>query len=134
MLYEVITLISTSSLRNHHQELGQAFHSGLTRQALQSYIASSGEGLELVERNLSRAANLVKSFKRLALDRASETPVEFNLAQVVNDLLHSLSSQLKHEQTEVRTEIPTDLQLYGYPGVISQILQNLVLNASYNFV
>lgn len=122
-------LISVSSLRNQHGALQNALESGLTRQALDNYIGSTDEGLELVGKNLSRAADLVKSFKRLALDRNNEELVEFELDEVVIDLLRSLTPKLKNSGTQVINRIETRLTLTGYPGIISQILQNLIINA-----
>ncbi|MBV1788185.1 HAMP domain-containing histidine kinase [Marinobacterium sp. D7] len=123
-------LISASSLRGQHGSLQHALESGLTRQALDSYMGSTAEGLELVEKNLTKAAELVKSFKRLALDRSNEEEiVEFELDQVVIDLLRSLTPKLKNSGTQIINRIDSGLAMSGYPGVVSQILQNLIINA-----
>ena len=122
-------IISTSSLKNGHRSLKKSIEEGLSRQALEDYLTNTEEGLTLVEHNLTRAANLVKSFKRLALDRSNEEVVSFNLAQVVSDLLCSLTPKLKSSGTTIINHIDTELMLTGYPGIVSQILQNLIINA-----
>ncbi|MEM5536152.1 sensor histidine kinase [Neptuniibacter pectenicola] len=122
-------IISTSSLKSGHRSLKTSVEEGLSRQALEDYLTNTEEGLTLVEHNLTRAANLVKSFKRLALDRSNEEVVSFNLAQVVSDLLCSLTPKLKSSGTTIINHIDTELMLTGYPGIVSQILQNLIINA-----
>jgi signal transduction histidine kinase len=122
-------LISTSSLQSFQRSLKQSIDDGLTRQALDDYVEHTEEGLALVENNLKRAAALIKSFKRLALDRANEEVVQFNLDQVVSDLLCTLTPKLKNSGTHVVNKTNSDLVLTGYPGIVSQILQNLIINA-----
>ena len=122
-------VMMTSSLSDNLQELKKSYDTGLSRQALVDYIDSSGEALELLRSNLTRAKSGVESFKRLAIDRASDDVLEFRLKQVTDDLIRSLNPVLNQAQVEVVTDIPDDLLLKGYPGIISQVVQNLILNS-----
>ena len=122
-------LMLASTLENHLAELTKAVDAGLSRQALTDFIRHSQEGLKLLDENLKRAKMRVESFKRLAIDRASDEIVEFHLHQVCDDLLRSLHAMLNHSGVNVVTHIAADLRLSGYPGIISQILQNLIVNA-----
>jgi hypothetical protein len=45
--------------------------SGLTRSALDRFVGVVGEAGQIVERNLYRAAELIGSFKQLAVDQSS---------------------------------------------------------------
>ncbi|WP_417223234.1 sensor histidine kinase [Amphritea sp.] len=122
-------VIANSSLQSVHRSLKQSINEGLSRQALDNYLMNTDEGLKLVDTNLKRAAGLVKSFKRLALDRANEEVLAFSLTQVVNDLLCTLSPKIKKSPTRITNHIETEFTLIGYPGIVSQILQNLIINA-----
>jgi len=122
-------LMLTSTLETHLTQLTKAVDTGLSRQALADYILHSQEGLKLLDENLKRAKIRVESFKRLAIDRASDDIVEFRLRQVCDDLLRSLQVMLTHSGVKVVTHIAEDLRLVGYPGIVSQILQNLIVNA-----
>ena len=109
--------------------VAKAFDEGLSRQALSDYIQHNREGLALLSENLRRAKIRVESFKRLAIDRASDEVVGFSLQQVCDDLLRSMQVMLNNAGVNVDVTIAGDLQLQGYPGIVSQILQNLIVNA-----
>jgi signal transduction histidine kinase len=111
------------------ESLQQAFETGLSRQALEDFLTDGRQGLGLIRTNLSRCASLVTSFKRMAIDRGNEEIVEFAPRQVAEDLLTSLRPQLRQYALVVENRIPQALSLRGYPGVLSQVLQNLVTNA-----
>lgn len=121
-------IMASSTIRKQHNQLTESFHTGLTKNALQNYLESTEVGLDLVESNQKRAAELVRSFKRLAIDRAREEIVPFNLKQVITDLIKTLHHRLKIARIETELNIE-DLEMLGTPGIISQVIQNLVMNA-----
>ncbi|MCE0495076.1 sensor histidine kinase [Vibrio salinus] len=120
-------IMSSSKLHSEYNKLKASFAEGLTKSALQEYLDSAGHGLDLIEESQRRAAELVRSFKRLAIDRAREESVSFNLNQVIEDLLKTLHHRLKQAQVETRLEVE-DIEMSGMPGIISQVIQNLVIN------
>lgn len=122
-------LMLASTLEDQLNDLAKAFDEGLSRQALSDYIQHNREGLALLSENLRRAKIRVESFKRLAIDRASDEVVGFSLQQVCDDLLRSMQVMLNNAGVNVDVTIAGDLQLQGYPGIVSQILQNLIVNA-----
>ncbi|MEZ5670891.1 MAG: histidine kinase dimerization/phospho-acceptor domain-containing protein [Thiotrichaceae bacterium] len=79
--------------------------------------------------NLRRAAELVQSFKRTSIDQASETQRLFGLYEVIHDVIVSLDSKFKSTAITIEVECPMAPNLYSYPGVISQILTNFMLNS-----
>ncbi|MFT4171636.1 MAG: ATP-binding protein [Rhodocyclaceae bacterium] len=84
---------------------------------------------DIIQRSLTRAAELVTSFKQLAADRTSEQRRRFKLEMTVHDLVTTLEPTLKHASLAVHSEIPPDIELDGYPGLIDQMLMNLIQNA-----
>ena len=122
-------LIVTSGLEGELQSLNRNIDKGLTRQALQDYTESTGEALNLLNRNLKKAKNVIDSFKRLAVDRAGEERVTFRLSQVVEDIVFSLHPLTKDSGISIHQDIAVHSELLGYPGVLSQIIQNLVMNS-----
>jgi signal transduction histidine kinase len=87
------------------------------------------EGNDLAMANLRRAADLVQSFKRTAVDQTSEQRREFQLSEVLSDVVYSLRPLFKHSQVEIVVQCPENLQMSGLPGVMSQVFTNLLLNA-----
>jgi PAS domain S-box-containing protein len=79
--------------------------------------------------NLNRAAELVKSFKQVAVDQATEEKRRFNLREYIDMVLLSLRPKYKRTGHTLEVNCPEDLEIVSYPGVISQILTNLVMNS-----
>lgn len=79
--------------------------------------------------NLRRAAKLVQSFKRTSIDQVSEQACAFNMKELISDVLFSLHGTLKRLPVTITVECPDDLQLQGFPGLLEQLLTNLVMNA-----
>ncbi|WP_165311199.1 sensor histidine kinase [Vibrio ziniensis] len=121
-------ILAASRLKSEHKRLAKAVLEGLSRNSLDQYLVSTQTGLELVEKSQKKAAELVKSFKRLAIDRAREDVVSYRLDVVVGDLITTLSPRLKDSQIELITDIES-IEMVGRPGIVSHVLQNLLVNA-----
>lgn len=95
------------------------------------------EGLEkldasllIAEKNLVRALDVVTSFKRIVSDRTAQDTQNFFFHNVVNDILFTYKPVLKkRSDLHIESECPEDIDMSGYPGVMSQIIQNLIDNA-----
>lgn len=87
------------------------------------------EGHELAFSNLRRAADLVQRFKRTSIDCSSEQQREYQLAELIQDVLMVLRNVLKHTDIEVKVECPESIKLYGTPGLLEQVLTNLITNS-----
>lgn len=98
-------------------------------EAFQKGIVRLKQGIDLAEINLQKSSSLIKSFKRTAYDRVAPERSLFLLKQTVDDLLLTLNPRIKHTHISVKTDIPEDLKLNSFSGIISQILQNLIDNA-----
>ena len=87
------------------------------------------QGSDLMERSLHRAVDLVKNFKQVAADQASEQRRSFDLAAVAYEVLDTLSPSLKRYPQTVELDIPEGLVLDSFPGALGQVLMNLINNA-----
>jgi signal transduction histidine kinase len=79
--------------------------------------------------NTQRAASLVRSFKQVAVDQSSDDIRSFNLGTYLNEVLLSLQPKLKGRPVEVAVDCPKDLTLESFPGAVSQIVTNMVVNS-----
>lgn len=121
-------ILAASRLKAEHKRLTQAVEEGLSRSALDQYLISTETGLELVENSQKKAATLIRSFKRLAIDRVREDVVSYRLDVVVGDLLATLSPRFKESQIEYDIQVDP-IEMVGRPGSVSHVLQNLLVNA-----
>ena len=79
--------------------------------------------------NLTRAADLVHSFKQVAADQASGERRQFEMDEWLQDLLTSLGRSCERPSTTVVIECPPDVAVDTYPGALGQVLTNLLTNA-----
>lgn len=101
----------------------------LKRSMLDGLLASITEADQLLARNLARAAELIRSFKQVAVDRSSAQRRPFDLRDTVDELLASLRPVYGREGAELINELPGGLHMDSYPGALGQVLTNLVVNA-----
>ena len=121
---------TASLLQDRTRELGRAMDDGtLRRTALASYVQDVHTGVDILQRSLQSAFELVAHFKQMSVDQVSIRRREFKLADVVADVLAVLSSKLDRARCRVETDIHLRRELDSFPGPLSQVLSNLVQNA-----
>ena len=125
-----VAVTAASHLQEKTVRLKEAYTAGdMKRSELETFLDTGIEVADMILANLSRAANLVQSFKQVAVDQTSEERRKFKLKKYIDDVLLSLRPRIKKTRIMVTVDGPDDLELTGYPGAISQIITNLVLNS-----
>lgn len=124
------SLTAISTLIDHHRDINTALAAGgLRRSTLDEFVAVIGEGLGIMQRNVTRAANMVDKFRQVAVDQTSEQRRCFDLKEFIEEMQLTLSPRFKHEPFQLHTEIVEDLKLDSFPGPLGQVLANLEMNA-----
>lgn len=101
----------------------------VSEEDLRQRLQMLDEGAGLMLGNLHRAAGMVQSFKRTAVDQSSEAEREFDLGEVIDDVLKTLKNLFKNTQIGIAVDCPPDLQLFGLAGALQQLLTNLLQNS-----
>ncbi len=78
---------------------------------------------------MSRAAERVNSFKKLAVDQTSGERRLFNVLDYFNDIFESLHPKLKHTKHAIYIDCPSNLEIDSFPGAYSQIFTKLIFNS-----
>ncbi|RJG06425.1 PAS domain S-box protein [Noviherbaspirillum cavernae] len=125
------SLMVASTFADQAQQLAGSYASGngLKRSTLEKFLADAGTASDIMVRNLHRAADLVTGFKQVAVDQTSSQRRRFSLAEVVSEIMLTLSPTLKKTSFTVQQHIPADMQMDSYPGPLGQVITNLVNNA-----
>ena len=122
-------LTVATTLQDLNKDFSQAVEHGLRRSVLDEFQSNCQQAADMLLRNLQRAAELIRSFKGVAVDRTSSQRREFELAEVVQETLLTLAPTLKHQPYQIHCQIPDGIRLDSYPGPLGQILSNLLNNA-----
>ncbi|SHO55965.1 sensor histidine kinase [Vibrio quintilis] len=111
-------------------ELNHAFESQtLTSTQFADLMHKMETSSALLESNLNRASKLIKDFKQTAVDQVSESRNSFNISQVLNSLLSSLHPETRKIPVHPAISGDTSLEMNSLPGVLTQVISNLVLNS-----
>ncbi|TXI73765.1 MAG: HAMP domain-containing protein [Limnohabitans sp.] len=123
------SLTVASTMLDQTREFSQTMASGLTRSKLENYVANTNEGTGILMRSLRHAADLVASFKQVAVDQTSVNRRRFDLHDTVEEILLTLGPSIRKTQHTVQSQIASNLSMESYPGPLGQVLTNLINNA-----
>ncbi|MCX9156340.1 ATP-binding protein [Niveibacterium sp. 24ML] len=119
-----------SMLAEKQRSLSASVSAGsLKRSDLEAFLATGEEAYSLVERNLERARELLASFKQLALDQATSQQRAIDLLDWLGQFTYTLSPSLVGGGHHVVVDVPAGLSIKTAPGLLGQVIANLVSNA-----
>lgn len=125
-----VGVTTASYMENINSEYRKKYDNGaMTKKDLTDFMSKLEESLSILNNNLYRASDLVNSFKKIAVDQTSENPMNFNLFEYINIIIKSLKHEYKSKNHKFTVDCPSDLFIYSYPGAVSQILTNLIMNS-----
>ncbi|MCU0753995.1 MAG: ATP-binding protein [Xanthomonadales bacterium] len=101
----------------------------MSKRDLRAWQEQNQEGQQLLLKSLERASRLVQSFKRLAVDQASEHRRRFELARFLDEVRTTFKPGLSRAGIGIEVEVEPGIQFDSYPGALFQVLTNLVENA-----
>ena len=122
-------LMAATTMQQRAQDFRARLARGVRRSEFETFLEVIGEASDLAERNLRRAADLIGSFKQVAVDQASDQRRRFDLSEVAREILLTLQPSLRLTPYEVRNEIEPGFGFESYPGPLGQVLTNLISNA-----
>jgi len=123
-------LLSGTTLADEAQRLETALaDQRLRRDDLQSFLEVTGETMDVIQRNLRRAADLIQHFKNAESDASSEPLQRLALVDVVQDAITSAGPSLRGGHHIATVDVAPGLQIVSYPGALGQVLSNLISNA-----
>lgn len=124
-------LVTATVLEASARELQDKVQKGeLRRSTLSAYLERCVPMAELLTRSCVRAADLIASFKQVAVDQTSERRRVFNLRALVDDNIAALRPGLRNAAWDIVLAVPDDITCDSYPGPLGQVITNVVQNAA----
>lgn len=96
---------------------------------LVKFTDGSKESSTLLLANLKRAADLIQSFKKVAVDQSSEALMDVNVEKTVQDILNTLRPTIRKSGVTIENIGQADLTMFTDPGALFQVFSNFVNNA-----
>ncbi|MDQ0915293.1 HAMP domain-containing sensor histidine kinase [Paenibacillus sp. V4I5] len=125
-----IGVTAISYLDQKTKEFKSLYETGKMKKSdLEQFLSITQETNAMVQSNLERASSLVRSFKQISVDQSVEVKRTFHLKEYLEGIISSLKPTLKKTRLRVDVYCDNELFLYTYPGALSQIITNLVMNS-----
>ncbi|MCB1305105.1 MAG: sensor histidine kinase, partial [Leptospiraceae bacterium] len=118
--------LTSTTIRDHCKELSLEVRNPTD---MPQNIAFILEGNSMIVDCLDQASRLIQTFKQLSADRETVQVREFDLEELIENLLQILHPRIRHSGHRVQVSIPEKIRITSYPGPLGQILQNLIANA-----
>lgn len=124
------SLMVASTIHDHAHTLSEEISSGQLRKTrLLQLLDDTKKGADILLRNLQRAAQLIFSFKQVAVDQSSDQCRIFNLKDTIEEVLLTLEPVYKRTAFQINLDLEENITMESYPGALSQILNNVINNA-----
>ncbi len=101
----------------------------LLKKELKDFTTDAAEGTAITLNNLARAADLIRSFKHVAVDQHSGQFRRFELGAYLHEMARSLEPQWKGGQHRLEVHCAQSIIIASFPGAIAQIITNFVMNS-----
>ena len=125
-----VAVTAASFLHDKTQILSENYSlNKMSQEDFEKYIKAAEESSGLILSNLMRAADLVRSFKQVAVDQSAEGKRVFDLKEYIDEVLLSIQPKYKKTRHTIQIICPENMRIKSYPGAFAQILTNLVMNS-----
>ncbi|WP_064791599.1 hybrid sensor histidine kinase/response regulator [Shewanella woodyi] len=101
----------------------------LSAEDLTSFCESSIQGSEMLLSNLSRATNLIKKFKLVAVDVSTEELSNLNVIAHIDEIIIEILPALDLTHHQITIEGDKGIVVETYPETLKQVLKELLLNS-----
>jgi signal transduction histidine kinase len=124
-----VCVTGISKLKDENKDIFNIINNGeLTKDKLIDYLKMSLEIQEILDFNITRASETIKSFKRILVDQTNENLESFNIKDYFDKIVSSLNHEIKKVNCVINYQIE-DMKVISYPGIFAQIFTNLIMNS-----
>ncbi len=133
--HEVNTPIGIGVTLASHMEfiskkMGQAVSSGnVSKTEFVNNIEELQETADHLLDTMDKASELIRSFKRVAIDQVSDEYRNVNMCSYMHEIVNSLRQEMKKKNVDVRILCDAEVEVFTHAGAIYQILLNLIMNS-----
>jgi ligand-binding sensor domain-containing protein/signal transduction histidine kinase len=102
---------------------------GLRRSDLIEFLDDTQEASAVILRGLTSAADLVSSFKQVAVDRTTAHRREYDLQHTSHEVIATMMNRIRLAGHSISLDIAEGILINSYPGPYGQVIANLINNA-----
>jgi len=124
-----LCVTATSYLMEKHNQVKKSFRDNtLTSAGMSTFVDDVDETLDVIMTSMQRSTEMVNNFKMVAVDVSSEKLRSFTLHDYLSRVINSLTPEIRKTRHIVEV-VGDDLLIDSYPGALSQVITNIIMNA-----
>ena len=125
-----ISITAISYLSDILNKLQQDINEQKTsKRTMDNFIENAQHSVTLLFNNLARSAELITSFKQVAVDQTNDKMRLVTVEKYLDEIIQSLHPKLKRTNHRVKVVCDPHIEIYTHPGAIAQIIINLIINS-----
>lgn len=125
-----ICLTGISKLLELNNDIKKSYFDGkLSQKILEVFLEDNSKLLDLIESNIQRSSDLVKSFKNISISQVNDNLIEVDIFKLITDTFNSLKPKYKGINVLFSTNLKNKLLVKIYAGLFFQVLSNLIHNS-----
>ncbi|MBU2869386.1 ATP-binding protein [Colwellia sp. E2M01] len=125
-----ISITSISYLADILNKLQQDINDQkLSKRTINTFIDNAQRSVALLMNNLERAAELITSFKQVAVDQTNDKVRLISIGKYIDEIIQSIHPKLKKTNHHIKIDCDPHIEIYSHPGAIAQIIINLIINS-----
>jgi len=125
-----VALTAASYLESTNRESKKLLlEENMTRSDFQHYMEVSEETSLIINTNLQRAAELIKSFKMISVNQNIEGKSTFDLSDYLQSVILSLKHEYKNSNIQIQIHSDQKCMINSYSSAYFQIFTNLIMNS-----
>lgn len=125
-----VSITAATHLSESTRRLAGAYESGdLDQRRFETFLAEVDETAGMLTANLNRAAALIQSFKQVAADQEEDLVRPIELNAYLRLMAESFAPELRAGRHRIDLRTAGDIPIESHPGVIAQIMTNLLINS-----
>ncbi|MBU2862757.1 substrate-binding domain-containing protein [Reinekea forsetii] len=122
--------LAASSLLDDIRQISSKLHNNtMTRSEFDRFLIEMEEHASLIFNSLDRAAELISNFKLVSVDQSVEETRQLALGEYITLIISSLKHEFKHTKINIITDLDASIETITFPGIVAQLLTNVLLNA-----
>jgi hypothetical protein len=107
-----------SALQEQLLDFNDKMRSNLQRADLVTFLEDVREASTVIARSVTSAADLVSSFKQVAMDRTTAQRRVFDLHNTSHEIIATMINQIKIAGHQIELLIPGNIEMNSYPGPV----------------
>ncbi len=125
-----VSLTAISQFQEKTRNVLRAYEKeDLDQGVFEGYLANAAKTTDIILHNVERAAGLIRGFKQVAVDQASEALRSIDLKRYLLVVIESFGPELKKGGHRIEVDCAEGIEIETFPGLLAQILSNLIVNS-----